>query len=164
MGYKDLRSNYNDCKALARVLNSKIKGKMVFELNDYEQINSGSYNCLLSKEDTYLEFKNKEREQTKFSYIFSKDGCLRLGIGNTPLSKKTIGHKLAALSDFYQVLSQSFGEPTLFYTMENDDEEYLYFEWVSIDKKETIEEFKNNTFFVDGGKVKNLIPLAGKQK
>lgn len=163
MSYNDLRSGDNDCKELAHIINSGIKGKIDFSWNVYGQIMGGRYNCLLSKDDTSFEFEIKEREQIKFSYKFLKDGFLRIGVGNNPLSKKTVGHKLAALSDFYQVLSKNFGEPTLFYTMENDDEEYLYFEWVFIDKKETIEEFKNNTFFDDGGKVKNLIIIGEQQ-
>lgn len=162
MNYNELYSNGNDCKELAQILNNGIKGEITFSWNNYEQIMGGNYDCLLSNNNTYLEFLNKEKEQVKFYYKFLKDGFLRIGVGNNPLSKKTVGHKLAALSDFYQVLSKNFGEPTLFYTEENDDEEYLNFEWAFKYKKEVIEAFKNNTIFDDGGKVKDLI-IIGEQ-
>lgn len=122
----------------------------------------GSYNCIQSDiNNGYLEDK---KELINFYYKFLKDGFLRIGVGNNSLSKKTVGHKLAALSDFYQVLSKKFGEPTLFYTMENDDEEYLNFEWVFVDKEETIEAFKNNTFFDYNDKVKDLIIIEQQDK
>lgn len=162
MNYNELYSNGDDCKELAQILNNGIKGEITFSWNNYEQIMGGNYDCLLSNNNTYLEFLNKEKEQVKFYYKFLKDGFLRIGVGNNPLSKKTVGHKLAALSDFYQVLSKNFGEPTLFYTEENDDEEYLNFEWAFKYKKEVIEAFKNNTIFDDGGKVKDLI-IIGEQ-
>ncbi|MCI8777740.1 MAG: hypothetical protein HFI86_03025 [Bacilli bacterium] len=160
MNYNELYSNGDDCKELAQILNNEIKGKIAFSWNVYAQIMGGSYNCIPS--NTYNGYLEEKKELVKFYYKFLKDGFLRIGVGNNPLSKKTVGHKLAALSDFYQVLSKNFGEPTLFYTEENDDEEYLNFEWAFKYKKEVIEAFKNNTIFDDGGKVKDLI-IIGEQ-
>lgn len=163
MNYNELYSNGDDCKELKHILNNEIKGKISFSWNVYGQIMGGEYDCLLSNDSIYLEFLNKEKEQIKFYYKFLKDGVLIIGVGNNPLSKKTVGHKLAALSDFYQVLSKNFGEPTLFYTKENDDKEYLNFEWAFKYKKEAIEAFKTNTIFDDGGKVKDLIIIGEQQ-
>lgn len=155
MSYNELYSNGDDYKELKHILNSEIKGKIAFSWNVYEQVMGGTYNCLLSNDDTYLEFSNREKEQINFYYKFLKDNFLRIGVGNNWVPK-TVGHKLAALSDFYQVLSKKFGEPTLFYTTENDEDEYLNFEWDFKYKKETIKAFKNNTIF-DGNEVKYLI-------
>ncbi len=163
MKYNELYSNGEDCKELARILEREIKGKISFSWNVFNQIMGGSYNCILSKDDSYFEFLNREKEQVKFYYKFLKDGFFRIGVGNNSLCKKTVGHKLAALSDFYQVLSKWFGEPTLFYTLENDEEEYLNFEWNFKYKKEVIEEFKNNTVFDYNDKVKDLIIIGEQQ-
>jgi len=40
-----------------------------------------------------------------------------------------MGHKFVALSDFYQVLSEKFGEPTLFYAVCDDEDGTLNFQW-----------------------------------
>lgn len=161
MNYNELYSNGDDCKELKHILNNEIKGKISFSWNVYGQIMGGSYNCIPS--NTYNGYLEEKKELVNFYYKFLKDAFLRIGVGNNSLSKKTVGHKLAALSDFYQVLSKKFGEPTLFYTMENDDEEYLNFEWSFKYKEESIEAFKNNTVFDDGDKVNNLIIIGDPQ-
>lgn len=161
MNYNELYSNGDDCKELAQILNNEIKGKIAFSWNNYEQIMGGSYNCIPS--NTYNGYLEEKKELVNFYYKFLKDSFLRIGVGNNSLSKKTVGHKLAALSDFYQVLSKKFGEPTLFYTEKNDDEEYLNFEWSFKYKEESIEAFKNNTIFDDGDKIDNLIIIGDPQ-
>ena len=69
---------------------------------------------------------------------------------------------MAALSDFYEVLSEEYGNPTVFYTTKDDDEGFLTLQWSFINKDEEIEKFKSGKYF-DDAEIDTLI-IIGKEK
>ena len=78
----------------------------------------------------------------------SDDEFIRVSISSS-YKETEFGEKLAALSDFYEALKKEYGEPTLYYTIKNDEENSLNLQWSFIDKEQDIAEFKNNTYFAD---------------
>ena len=161
MENNELYSNGEDCEELKEILRKEIKGKISFSWNVYESIMGGSYNCTPSNNrNGYLE---NEKELVDFYYKFKKDGFLRIGVGDTWSFNPSIGHKLAALSNFYIVLAKNFGEPTLFYTTKEDEDEYLNLQWSFKYKDEDIQKFKNGTAF-DGDEIEGLIIIGEQQE
>ncbi len=174
MENKDLYSNGDDCKELAKILKTNIRGEISFSWNVYGAVMGGSYNCIPNNHydvypnyDVYLNhyvYLNNKKELVNFYYKFNKDAFLRIGVGDNSLSSKSIGHKLAVLSDFYRVLFKMFGDPTVFYTTKNDDQDYLHFQWSFNKYKDSdIEKFKNGTIF-DDDEIKDLIIIGESQE
>ena len=144
---KELYSNADDCLKLSRLLESKLKEKIEFWGSTYQEVISGKYYSLpYDRYDSYLEYRH---DAVEFSYIFSEDEFLRISVGNSAYKKASIGHKLAVLSDLYEVISEKYGEPTVFYTLKEDDENSINLEWDFIQKEETIDAFKNGCRFED---------------
>ena len=142
----ELYSNAEDCSKLAKLLKSKLKEKIEFWGSTYQEVVSGKYRSLpYEKYGDYIDYKNDE---ILFSYKFCENGFLRISIGDS-IYKKSIGHKLAVLSDFYEVLNEIYGSPTLFYTVKDDDENTLNLQWSFSQKEEDIQDFKNGTAFDD---------------
>ena len=94
-------------------------------------------------------------DKLNFNYTFCENRFLRISISKR-IYASTLGHKLAALSDIYTALKKHFGEPTLLYTIENDDEESITMQWSFSQKEEDIKEFTNNTAF-DDAKIDQLV-------
>ena len=150
---EELFSNAQDCHQLAKILYNKLKNKIEFYGSTYQEVITGKYHCLpYSSYKNYSEYK---KDELSFSYKFLENGFLNIGIGNC-IDKASIGHKLAALSDLYEVLNELYGKPTLYYTIKDDDEYYINLQWSFINKEECIEEFKNGTPF-DDGEIEELI-------
>lgn len=84
-----------------------------------------------------------------FTYEFINDKSLRITIRSK--HENSFGKKLAALSDFYEIISDYFGEPTVFYTLKNDDERGLNLQWSLVNKEEDIQNFKNGNYFDSNG-------------
>lgn len=150
---KELYSNADDCLKLARILKSKLKQKIEFLGSTYQEVISGKYHCL--GYSAYHEYKDYQNDTLSFNYKFCANGFLRITIGDY-IFKKSLGQKLAALSDFYEVLSETFGTPTALYTIKDDDENSINLQWSFVNKEEDIQNLKNGTFF-DDGKTENLI-------
>ena len=74
-----------------------------------------------------------------------------------------MGHKLAVLSDLYEVISREYGEPTTFYTLKEDDENSINLEWAFIQKEETIDAFKNGCRF-DDAEIDELIIIGDERQ
>lgn len=142
----ELYSNAEDCNKIAKILYSKLKSKIEFYGSTYLEVISGKYHCLLY--NSYNSYDDYKKDELSFSYKACENGFLRISIGDV-IYKKSIGHKLAALSDLYEVLSEVYGEPTLFYTIEDDDENTLNLQWSFSEKEEDIQNFKNGTAFDD---------------
>lgn len=142
----ELYSNAEDCNKMARFLYNELKNKIEFSGSIYQEVISGKYHCL--PYDAYREYNEYEKDELSFSYKFCENSFLRISIGNV-IYKNTIGHKLAALSDFYEVLSEFYGEPTLFYTIKDDDENTLNLQWSLLQKEEDIQIFKDKKVFDD---------------
>ena len=96
-----------------------------------------------------------------FYFKFSENEFLRIGVGSN-YRGSSIGEKMAALSDFYSILSKEYGDPTVFYIIKGDDKEFLTLQWAFINKEEEIVKFQNGTYF-DDAEIDKLI-VIGKNK
>lgn len=142
----ELYSKAEDCNKLANILYSKLKRKIDFYGSTYQEVVSGKYYCLPFED--YESYADYRKDALLFSYKYCENGFLRISIGDV-IDRKSVGHKLAALSDFCGVLSEIYGTPTLFYTIKDDDKKTLNLQWSFSQKEEDIEEFKNGTAFDD---------------
>ena len=142
---KELYSNSNDCYELAKILYRSLGNKIEFY---------GSFLANPLPNGKY--YTNGHSDPVKFYYKYCKDGFLRVQIGNYYRSDNTLGQKLAALSDFYEVLYKEFGNPLVFYTTLDDDEGLLSMHWSFIDKENELKKFKEGTYF-DDAKIDQLI-------
>lgn len=145
---KEIYSKDEDCYKLAIELKKKLKDKIEFMGSPYQGFISGKYFSHYRKphnETQYLFEKG-----LPFYYKFCEEGFLRIQVGSFYPYKNSMGEKLAALSDFYEVLSEVYGEPTVFYTIKDDEEGCISLHWSFVNKEEDIEMFKNGTFFDDG--------------
>ena len=144
---KELYSNADDCLTLAKYLKRRLKYKIEFQGSTYQEVVSGKYHCLRYSE--YMDYEAYLKDTISFCYKFLANGFLRITIEDH-IYQKGLGIKLAALSDFYEVLSEMFGEPTVFYTIKDDDRNGINLQWSFVNKEEDIENLKNGTFFDDG--------------
>lgn len=144
---KELYSNADDCLKLARLLKDKLNRKIEFWGSTYQEVISGKYYSLpYEKYESYLEY---ESDEVVFSYKFLENGFLSISVSDSAYKNFSMGHKLAVLSDLYEVISEVYGNPTAFYTTKDDDENSINLEWDFIEKEETIVSFKNGTRFED---------------
>lgn len=154
----ELYSKAEDCSKMANYLYNKLKGKIEFYGSTYQEVIYGKYHCLPF--NLYANYEEYRNDELSFSYKFCENGFLRISIENV-ISKKSLGHKLAALSDFYLALSEMYGLPTTFYTLKDDDEESINLQWSFIEKEEDIKDFKEGTMF-DDAEIDKLI-IFGEQ-
>jgi len=140
----EIYSNADDCLELARYLKNKMGSKIDFYGSIHQGVISGSY---------FSDFESKHYhpygDGLSFYYKFCKEGFLRIGIGSFCSRNNSVGEKLAALSNFYEVLSEQYGEPTVFYTTKDDDERTLSLQWSFVNKEEDIQNFMNGSYFDD---------------
>lgn len=139
----EMYSNRKDCLELARYLEQKMEGKISF-YGSISEIIAGKYYSYCNSLAKLL------GKGLPFYVKFCKNGFLRISIGSIIPYFKPMGEKLAALSSFYEVLSELYGEPTVFYTLKNDEEETLTLHWSFVNKEEDIQNFKNGSYFDDG--------------
>lgn len=153
-------SNANDCYELSKILLRELNGNINFLTDRYIDVPSGKY--ISEYRNNRLGFSNVPN----FSYKYAKDGFLYVYI-SSHYSTVSFGEKLAALSDFYGVIKDEFGEPSVFYTKDTDDYQELCLCWLltdNIDEKERIvEQIRTNDFFDDKPKISNLIILDENQ-
>lgn len=150
----ELYSSAEDCSKLARLLRSKLKEKIEFYVSTYQEVVLGRYQSLpYESYGDYIDYKN---DQVEFAYKFLENGFLRMTVKDTVNKKHTLGHKLAVLSDLYEVVSEKYGLPTVFYTIKDDEENSLNLQWSFSQKEEDIQKFKNGTAF-DDAKLDELI-------
>lgn len=155
----ELFSKREDCYLLAKKLKKQLKDKIDF----YGSINIATPNgiYLSSYRRNNGEYLSYRGNCLPFYIKHSKDGFLRISVGSFS-NNNSLGEKLAALSDFYEILSEEFGEPDVFYTIKYDDEGLLSLQWSFINKEEEIEQFKNGTYF-DDAEIDSLIILGEKK-
>jgi len=142
----EVYSNAEDCNKIAKLLYGKLRNKIEFYGTTYQEVVSGKYHCL--PYSAYESYNDYLKDELSFSYKFCENGFLRISIGDL-IYKNSVGHKLAALSDFYETLSEIYGMPTLFYTIRDDDENTLNMQWSFSRVEEYIQEFRNGTAFDD---------------
>lgn len=154
---QEIYSKTEDCIELARILKKKMGNKIEFYGSIYQNVISGKYYEYHGQPHSNLDYLFEK--VLSFYYKFNKDGFLRIEVGDTPPCHYSLGRKLAALSEFYEVLHELFGVPTVFYTTKNDDEGKISLQWSFINKEEEIKEFKNGTYF-DDAEIDKLIVIG----
>lgn len=150
----EIYSNADNCLELARHLKKKMGNKIDFYGSVYQEVISGKY--FSHYKDPHSELDYLFEEGLPFYYKFCKEGFLRIGIGSFYPHNNSMGEKLAALSSFYEVLSEQYGEPTVFYTTKDDDEGVLSLQWSFANKEEDIQSLRNGSYF-DDAEVDELI-------
>ncbi len=98
----------------------------------------------------YYNCNEKDRDNLPFYYKFNKDYFLRVGIGTFYPGKTCFASKLYALSSFYQTIKEYYGEPSVYFTVKDGDEDIIFLEWIFKDKERIIEDIKNSDYFTDG--------------
>ena len=140
-----MKDNYlieEETYLLAKKLKKALKGKIDFYGTMYTPVPSGKYLSSYRK-------KNGEHfyngQCPSFFFKYEKDDFLRISIGNH-YKGNSLGEKLAALSDFNEVLQEEFGPPTVFFTLKEDKEELLSLQWSFKDKEKDICFFQYGNF------------------
>lgn len=140
-------SNADDYLELASHLKKKMGSKIDFYGSIDQEVISGSY---------FSELESKSYHPygggLSFYCKFCKEAFLRIGIGSFCSHNNSVGEKLVALSNFYEVLSEQYGEPTVFYTTKDDDEATLSLQWSFVNKEEDIQKFMSGGYFYKTGK------------
>jgi len=123
-----LRSNTDDCIELATILTESFQDRIEIFGTTTELALRGKYQSVPFNDSFFSSKDDYIQDRVLFSYEYNKDGYLRLKI-HDGLYEHSLGHKLAVLSDFYEVLYERFGNPCLFYMINDDSDECLYLEW-----------------------------------
>lgn len=157
-------SNANDCEKLAKYLKNKMGNSIEFEYNVqynvHESIVNGKY--FHYHRELNSELEHLFEDGIYFFFQYCENDFLRISISDSNHHKCSLGEQLAVLSAFYEVLSEKFGEPLVFYILKDDDEQKINLQWSFINKEEDIKNFKNGTYFEDG-EIDKLI-IFGEQK
>ena len=147
-----------DCFDLSRLLRYKLGDKISFYTSTYIEIPSGTY---------MSPYRSRNGENMlsggslPFYYTFSKNEFLRITVGAN--NKRTeLSEKMAALSEFYEAVREEFGEPIVFYTTKNDDEDLISLHWSFVDREEEIERFREGTYF-DDAEIDTLVVIGEKK-
>ena len=151
-------SKTEDCYLLAGKLKKELENKIEFWGSTYQEVPSGKYLSSYRRNNGEYLFNG---QYIPFYFKFSENEFLRIGVGSN-FRGSSIGEKMAALSDFYSILSKEYGDPTVFYTIKGDDKEFLTLQWAFINKEEEIVKFQNGTYF-DDAEIDKLI-VIGKNK
>ncbi len=125
--------------------------KIEFHVSIFQSQINGAY--FSNGEDIHYNFYD---DGLLFSCKFCKENFLRIGIGSFCTNDNSVGEKLAALSSFYEVLREQYGEPTVFYTKKDDEKGTFILQWSFVNKEEDIQKFRNGNYF-DDAKVDELI-------
>ena len=151
----EIISKAEDCYKLARKLQDSLESKIDFYGVLYIDVLSGKYLSEYRKNNGEHIF---EGNGVPFFIKFSDGEFLRISIASNYQGSE-FGEKMAVLSDFYEVLSEEFGEPTVFYTTKDDTENKINLQWCFMNKEEEIEKFKDNSYF-DDAEVDKLVVIG----
>ena len=155
----EIFSNADDCCKLARKFKKQLGDKIDFYGSINTPLPSGKYLSLYRRSNG--EYFSYNCNCLPFYFKFAENGFLRIGVGSHS-KDNSLGEKLAALSDFYEVLCEEYGEPTVFCTTKEDDEGLLTLQWSFINKEEEIAKFQNGTYF-DDAEIDTLIVFGQKK-
>ena len=144
---QEIYSNDDDCFELFKLLKKNLGDKIDYYGTPYTALFHGKY--FFQHRQPHSDIDYLFDSGILFYYKFCKNGFLRIQVGTSIHHNISIEERLSVLNDFYEVLSKKFGEPTVFYTTKNDDEELLSLHWSFINKEEDIQKFKNGTYFDD---------------
>lgn len=152
----EMFSNIDDCYLLAKKLIKDLGDKIDFYGSIRTDTLSGGY---LSS------YRKNNREYMvngyciPFYFKFANQKFLRISIGSNYLKESSLGERVAALSEFYKILHEEYGEPNVFYTTKNGEEELLNLQWTFINNKEELEKFK-----IDDSGIDKLIVIGKNNK
>lgn len=132
-----------NCHLFTKKLTKNLKGNIDFLSSTYIETPYARYIS-----PYYVNESDNKVNELPVHLELSQDGFLRISICSS-YQETEFGEKLAALSDFYEALKKEYGEPTLYYTIKNDEENSLNLQWSFIDKGQDITEFRNNSYFAD---------------
>ena len=162
LNMQELYSKSEDCMMLFQLLKRHLGKQIDYYGTAYTELFSGNYFSHYRESHRAVDYYFGEG--IPFYYKFCKDGFLRIQVGNSIYHKTSMSEKLAALSDFYEVFSEVFGEPTAFFTTKEDEEELLSMHWSFVNQEEDIQALKNGTFFDDAELDKVIIMGESKEK
>ena len=127
----EVSSSPDDCYRLGKSLIEKLGEKLIIYGPLYQPSIQGRYYVNNDKNSGGLDF-----------YIMYASGIsLRMGFGDNDYNKNAkMGEKLAALSDFYLIIFEEFGNPSFFYTVKDDDNHYINMHWALNKKEDSIKD------------------------
>lgn len=152
---QELYSKDEDCFELYKILKRKMGNKIDYYGTPYNALFSGKYFSHYREPHSNIDYLFESG--LPFYFQFCKDGFLRISVGSDIEKNTTAGEKLAALSSFYRVLVEIYGNPTVFYTTKEDDEALFSLQWSFVNKAEDIAKFKSDTYFDDASIDKLII-------
>ncbi len=132
---QEVKSSPDDCYRLGCNLLEKIGQKVIIYGPLYQAGIEGRFfvdgDMNKGGLDFYIEYLN--------------GSFLRIGFGDSDYNKDAkMGEKLAALSTFYQIMSEDFGSPSFFYTTKDDDKHFINMHWSFYNKEESIKDLLND--------------------
>ena len=96
-----------------------------------------------------------------FSIDFSSGSFLRIGVSSLKNIETSIGERMAALSDFYTVLSKEYGEPKMFYiTKDFLGYEHINLQWMFNKRDKKTDSTDLNEYLDDQEDIKSVIMLG----
>ena len=152
---QELYSKDEDCFELYKILKQKMGNKIDYYGTPYNALFSGKYFSHYRKPHSNIDYLFESG--LPFYFKFCKNGFLRISVGSNIEKNTTVGEKLAALSNFYRILVEIYGNPTVFYTTKEDDEVLFSLQWSFVNKEEEIAKFKNDSYFDDASIDKLII-------
>lgn len=139
--------NYHNCTLIAELLHKNLGRRVILSKGGI--IILGKYSSFLHED--YKSYNDYDSDRLNFSCKCLEDS-LMLAVFDNIDKKGTRGQKLAALNDFYRLLSNKFGEAASFYTKKNDDDNALNLIW-------DLSNSKNDKYSldIDSSKIDELI-------
>ncbi len=144
---KELHFKVEDYYELYKALKRKMESKINYYGGPLDTFVKGEY--VVHFEEPYNDIDHLVEKRLSFYYKFCRNDFLVIQVGSSIYYNASVGEKLAALSNFYEVLSEEFGEPIVFYTTKDEAGGLLSMHWSFINKDEDIKKFKEGTYFDD---------------
>lgn len=136
-----VNSNQGNCEKILKYLKLHMKDEISLESDPYFKTITGKY---YTRKKMSADWK---REYLPVSIEYADNKFLKISIGDNYKYDSSLGEKMAALSNFYLIFKELFGEPIAYYTFKNDNR--IYLQWSFERQKEEIDELKGNVSQLD---------------
>lgn len=133
--------NYSE---LANYLKREMRNNIEFRRYNEEVVANGKY--YNHQEDSQRDISSSD-DGISFYYKIRKDDFLKIEVSSNHKDKVSKKEKLAALSNFYEVLSVQYGEPSTFCILRDDKKEALDLIWYFNNKEKDMQEVERDSFF-----------------